>query len=53
MTCDGVKGCSGAFVSNGKKVAGMIIEKYGEDHKISSFSNYTIVLPSEKIKFLI
>lgn len=27
MTCDGVKGCSGAFISNGLKVVGMAIRK--------------------------
>lgn len=28
MTCDGVRGCSGAFVSNGKKIVGMEVAKF-------------------------
>lgn len=41
MTCDGVKGCSGAFISNGNKVIGMQISKYDEPEKKSSYISYT------------
>jgi len=45
MTCDGVRGCTGAFIANGKKVVGMQIKKTLQPDNNSSYVSYSEIVP--------